>query len=149
MSQQKFSIPKRKIPLFYPICPICQGGMSTIMSSPHADGYHRRHRCRNIMCDTTVYSLTPYDQGNPEMSHVPFKDRALTDAEVHDRLQWWKEEDKLLEEVTDKIPSSFIRQVSEAYATVPGKRDEAQQFIVATCDAIQEELSKMTASKGE
>lgn len=149
MKDQKFTIPRRKIPPFHPICPICNGGMKTIMSSPFADGYHRRHRCRNIHCDATLYSLASYHLPDVQVSHTPFKDRALTDDEMHERLQWWREEDELLERVTQYLaPQQFLNQIQEAYSTPPDQRDEIKQFIVAACDAIQTELKNM-ASKPE
>lgn len=78
---EKISVPRSRIPKLTATCPRCGGPTGTLMSQAFADGYHRRHRCKNIHCDFKFYTLTSYYGGKAQVASLPFPDRELTEAE--------------------------------------------------------------------
>lgn len=104
-------VPQHRIPKAYPACEECGAGMRTVYSSAYADGYYRRHLCRDTQCGATLYTLSPYDGTTPEMSRNPYKDRPLTLAEEYVRAQWWNEDVSapINHEVPERMRAAIIK----------------------------------------
>lgn len=137
------SVPPNRIPKIYPTCPECKTMMRTILSTPFADGYHRRHRCRDDACGKSMYTLTSYHDGTIMVGPTPFKDRPLTEAEYQQREQWWVEEYfASTSEVTQEVPERMRLALNKAES----ERNEVDVLLVRACAAITATIQQMEGS---
>lgn len=147
-------VPRSRIPKIVAACTVCGGETRSVMSQPFADGYHRRHICRNPVCDYKFYSLTPYDGRDAQASPLPFHDRPLSEAEVSQRMQWWEEE---INKSSVAIPvaggdaplplevTPTIERMVRALAKPKEVRTHIDDFLVDMVDTIEHELWRMDA----
>lgn len=110
------TVPRHRIPKIKPQCPDCDTfNVSTVMSSPHAAGYHRRHICND--CDLAFYTLANYEGGGYSSQMSPFKDRELTPWEQKLRIQWAQEELPVTMKGNEvALATEFIETIHEVFA---------------------------------
>lgn len=143
MTHEKIPVPHSRIPKVYVICPVCQSGTKAIMATPHAAGYHRRHRCLDPTCRHAFYTLAPYDGGDVEQQALPFKDRALTEVEEEQRLQWWVEEGKA-EAVTVVVTiPDFMYRMATALIKTDANRTEADALMISVYEELKKEVEAL------
>ena len=123
---EKMKVPRSRIPKVHAVCPICSNGTKSVLGSPFADGYHRRHVCK---CGYAFYTLAPYNGAEVQVCGLPFKDRALTEYEVEQRLQWWRDEENR-EVTTEVIVWELPEAVKQALAKAEEERNETEHRIV-------------------
>lgn len=112
------SIPRHRIPKIKAECLACGSmNVSTVMSTPHAAGYHRRHLCNE--CDAPFYTLARYDGSGYDRKDKPFKDRPLTPWEQQQRIEWAAEAREVTIEVN---PSPYATEFIETLNIVFDKK---------------------------
>jgi len=98
-------------------------------------------------CEKAFYSLTPFEHGAETITAFkPFKDRALTPLEEHQREQW-KEEAKEFEGLPYEVITGqdILSRAARAMRKAPERRDHAESLIVATLEGLEDDLSYMDA----
>lgn len=157
----KFSIPRSRIPKISAICIKCGSGTRTAMSQPFADGYHRRHLCRNIKCDYSFYSLTPYNGREAKVAPLPFHDRPLSLAEENQRMKWWAEEVENSQVSMPVVTTqgndkpgvdpklATIKRIAIAILKPKEARTQTEEFLADMHSVIENELEQMDAQEKE
>lgn len=155
----KLSVPLSRIPKIHPLCMKCGKGVRTIMSQAYADGYHRRHACRDVLCGYKFYSLTPYNGRPAQISPLPFQDRPLSEAEESMRMQWWAEEVEHSRVVAPQVTQqgnikddarlATIKRIAMAILKPKEMRTHIDDFLVDMHSAIEEELKTLDKEKNE
>jgi hypothetical protein len=152
---EQVRVPRTHIPKLNAVCTECGGACRTIMAEPFADGYHRRHKCRE--CDYCFYTLSPYEKGTPGVSPFPFKDRPLAEFEVARRVKWWT--DAMTKHVAptfdmpvvtsqgkeDTTYDPFIERIVLALDTPQEDRNEAETLIVQIYTALKQKVELIDA----
>lgn len=133
-------VPPSHIPRLYPLCPKCGSAAYTIVAQPFAEGYHRRHRCKDGGCGHQFFTLAPYNGSAAQMSAYAFKDRPLTDAEISEREQWWEQFIFGRYEDVAVPPHERMRL---AFLKPEGARDEIDIFLVEMSNQISTALKEM------
>lgn len=147
MAEMKFPkalVPKSKIPQVNPVCHVCEGPTKPVLSTAHATGYHRRHKCCDPACNTSFYSLADYHSKEVKYSPVPFKDRALTELEMLERDMWWEEEANYV--ITLEVtPWDLPHRMRQALDKEVSKRDAIDKYIVEKHHEMLEYIKNLTA----
>lgn len=137
-------VPHHKIPKIVPVCIACGGKAKTLLGSPYADGYFRRHRCADPGCNASFYSLAPYNGSAAQLSSLPFKNRELTEFEAELRLNWWREAGTGV--VTMEVTTAaFLDRIKLSLGTKEALRTQQDEMIVAVFHGLKEEIEQMDA----
>jgi len=132
-------IPRSCIPKVLAMCVVCESAkVATRVSMPFADGYYRRHQCRE--CGTVFHSLAPYDGSLAEVSMSPFKDRELSEYEAYQRLQYWKK-DAERDNITLKV--TMLSRIGLALSKPKEVRSDVENYIVAVYHALEKKVHEM------
>lgn len=111
------SVPRHRIPKIKVECPLCLStSTSTVLSQPQAAGYHRRHICND--CDCGFYTLAEYEGSRYTVQMRPFKDRALTEAEHRQRVEWASETTPITLEGNNQFATEFIETINDIFDRV-------------------------------
>lgn len=141
----KSLIPRTRIPKVVALCPSCGKGTKILTATPYAEGYHRRHRCRDIFCDHVFYTLATYDTGEVASSPLPFQDRALTEYEVELRARWWAEDADTYEVTTEVNRVPLLQRMASAIDKPEKERSPTDRFLVDCMNKVNIALADFEA----
>lgn len=132
------TVPRHRIPKIKAPCIACLSNHVTIvLSLAHADGYMRRHKCRE--CKASFYTLADYERKGYKVQAHMFKDRALTPWEQKQRLDW--EAEAVTREVTSDVnlATEFIETINNVF--VKNQKgdtlNEHEQLIFETINKLE------------
>lgn len=139
----KIAVPRHRIPKLTAVCPICRTGTRTVMALPFAEGYHRRHICRDTECGHSFYTLAPYNGGTAKHSPQPFRDRPLTELETDERLGWWTETHAEVMVTQQGNIDPFLQRIDEALGLKEEDRSPVDTLMVSIFTALKQKVAAM------
>lgn len=145
----KLSVPLHRIPKVHALCVKCGSSTKALFGTAQAAGYHRRHRCIDIHCDATFYTLADYRDGTVKTSPLPFKDRVLADFELAERDAWWAEAAVIVCSEDTAMLNRLDSQARIAFGTPEQSRTKRQAILVKYLTELNKTLERIEAQPGE